>query len=100
MKKNQLNLETYSEPSQTSEMEIFAITVNHFKPLTIFGKSSILDVWLGSEYASAIKKPSLMRTTWIQNMCHSEKTMMGGLERLAYRWCDATVLWLPPRTFF
>ena len=44
MKKNQLSLETYSEPSQTFEMEIFAITVNHFKPLTIFGKSSILDV--------------------------------------------------------
>ena len=24
-----------------------------FQPLTIFGKSSILDVWQGSEYASA-----------------------------------------------
>ena len=33
-------------------MEIFAKIVNGFQPLTIFAKSSILDVLQGSEYAS------------------------------------------------
>ena len=32
----------------------FAKIVNSFHPLTIFAKSSILNVWLGSEYASAL----------------------------------------------
>ena len=33
-------------------MEHFAIIVNGFNPLTIFAKISILDIRLGSEYAS------------------------------------------------
>ena len=37
-----------------SKMKLFANTVNDFQPLVTFGKSSILDVWLGSEYASAV----------------------------------------------
>ena len=44
--------EAYSEPSQTSKIELFEKVVNGFQPLTIFEKSSILDVWQGSEYAS------------------------------------------------
>ena len=43
--------EAYSEPSQTSEMELFAEIDNSIRPLTIFAKSSILNIWLGSEYA-------------------------------------------------
>ena len=39
----------YSVPCQTSKME------RRFSPLTIFAKRSILDVWQGSEYASACK---------------------------------------------
>ena len=39
----------YSEPCQTTEMELFANIVND---LTIFTKSSILDFWQGSEYAT------------------------------------------------
>ena len=35
---------TYSESCQTSEMEFFAEIVNGFKSLTIFAKSSFLDV--------------------------------------------------------
>ena len=42
----------YSEPCQTSKKELFAKTVNSWMPLNIFTKSSILDVWQGSEYAS------------------------------------------------
>ena len=33
-------------------MEIFAKIVNDFQPLIVFAKSSILDVWQASEYAS------------------------------------------------
>ena len=40
------------EPSQTSKMELFADTGIERKPLTIFAKSSILDLLLGSKYAS------------------------------------------------
>ena len=41
------------ELSQTSKMKLFAKIVNCRKPLTIFAKSSFLDVWLGSEYPTA-----------------------------------------------
>ena len=44
-----MTLEAYSEPSGTSKMEVFAKIVNSCQPLIIFAKSSILDVWLGSE---------------------------------------------------
>ena len=37
--------EAYSEPSKTFKMELF------LQKLSIFGKSSILDVWQGSKYA-------------------------------------------------
>ena len=49
-----LNSEAYSEPCQTSKVEIFAKIVNGFCQLTIFSKRSILDVWQGSEYASGM----------------------------------------------
>ena len=39
-----LSVERYSEPSQTSEMELFTKTVNGLKPLTVFAKKSILDI--------------------------------------------------------
>ena len=44
--------ESYSKPSQTSKTEPFTETVNVWKPLTLFTKSCILDIWLGSEYQS------------------------------------------------
>ena len=45
--------EAYLEPLQTSKMKkLFAKIVNGFKPLTVFAKSSILDVCNGSKYAS------------------------------------------------
>ena len=45
--------EAYSEPCQTSKMALLAKIVGVFQPLTVFVKSFILDVWQGSEYASA-----------------------------------------------
>ena len=46
--------EAHSESSRTSKMDLFAKIVNGVQPLTIFAKRSILDVQLGSEYASEI----------------------------------------------
>ena len=45
-----LTSEAYPELSRTSEMELFAKVVNDWKPLTIFAKSSIIDVRLVFEY--------------------------------------------------
>ena len=44
--------EGISEPSRTPKMEPFLKMFNDFQPLNILAKHSILDVWLGSEYAS------------------------------------------------
>ena len=44
--------EAYSEPSQTSKMELFVKIINGWKPLTFLTKSSILDVRPGFDYAS------------------------------------------------
>ena len=41
--------DAHSEPSQRSKMELFAKMNNGSQPLTIFGKSSTLDVWLDCE---------------------------------------------------
>ena len=46
------NLEAYSETYQTSKIEVFTKIVNGFSFLTIFTKSSILDIWQDSEFAS------------------------------------------------
>ena len=45
-------MKTFSGPRQTSRMELFAKIVEGFQPLTIFAKSSILDVLLDCEDAS------------------------------------------------
>ena len=46
--------EAYLEPYQTSETELFVKIINVFSCLlTIFAKRSILNIWQGSEYASA-----------------------------------------------
>ena len=45
----------YSEPSWTYKIELFAKMFNSWKSLTIFAKNSILDVRLGSEYASLLQ---------------------------------------------
>ena len=44
--------EAYTEPCQTSKMEVFAKMVNGFSFLSIFAKIFILDVWEDSEFAS------------------------------------------------
>ena len=44
--------EVHPEPTQTSKIEFFAKVINTWKSLTVCSKSSILDIWLGSVYAS------------------------------------------------
>ena len=45
----------YLEPSGTSTTESLAKIVKDFQRLTIFGKGFILNVRLGSKYASGVK---------------------------------------------
>ena len=66
--------EAYSEPCQTSKMDLFAKIFDEWKQLTIFEKSSILDVWSGSEYASAECKVNC-------------------LDRLYYMYCNKFYVW-------
>ena len=51
---NELHIKTYSEPSQTSTMWLFMSRINGFQPFISSVKYSILDVWVGSDYASDI----------------------------------------------
>ena len=58
----------YSERSRTSKMELFSKKVNGYKPLTVLPKSSILDVVLGSEYASVL--PFWKSIIFTPRICH------------------------------
>ena len=61
--------QVYSEPSQTSKVELFAKAVNDWKSLTTFRKSFILDGWQGSEYGSAEYKVNcLPRLLYVENI--------------------------------
>ena len=50
--KNNHGSGAYSELCQTLKMELVTKVDNVFKPLTIFAKRSILDIWQGSDYVS------------------------------------------------
>lgn len=52
---NLSNPEEYLEPSPISKVKYFLEILNGFKALNVFAKISILDVLMGSEYASALK---------------------------------------------
>ena len=55
-----LDKKTYSDPRRKFRMKLFAKIVHSFRRLTVFVKSSILDVGLGSKYASADSNPLLI----------------------------------------
>ena len=63
------HLETYSETFRTSNMELFAKIVNEFHLLNISAKSSILDVWQGSEYAYVTDACELICPCWSADKC-------------------------------
>ena len=50
-------------------MELFAKTVNEFHLLNISAKSSILDVWQGSEYAYVTDACELICPCWSADKC-------------------------------
>ena len=50
------DLVAHLEPSQMSEMELFAKIVNSLKTLIVLGNGFIYDVWLSSEFASEFAK--------------------------------------------
>ena len=64
--------EATSESCQTFMMEIFVKIVKNEKPFTIFAKSSILDVWQGSEYTSEfvlkVKALLFLKSIWISKV--------------------------------
>ena len=53
--------EAYSEPCKRSKMEHFAKMFNLWKPLIIFAKRSILDVWKHSKYAFSNSLLTILR---------------------------------------
>ena len=50
-----------SDHCQISKIGCFEKVVDGFELLTIFAKRSILDIWRGSEYNSAVDKYSSLR---------------------------------------
>ena len=68
----QVASEATSESCQTFMMEIFVKIVKNEKPFTIFAKSSILDVWQGSEYTSEfvlkVKALLFLKSIWISKV--------------------------------
>ena len=50
LRASEVNLES----GHTSKMELFAKVVKNARVFTIFAKTSILDIWQGSEYASEL----------------------------------------------
>ena len=53
--------EAHSEPSQISKMEHYAKISTSWQPFPISAKSSILDVWLCSEYALKAATGSILK---------------------------------------
>ena len=56
--------ESYSEPGQTSKMNIFAKIVNGYELFTIFVKDSIVDVWQWSEYITDSSSGKIEKIPW------------------------------------
>ena len=54
--------EAYSEPKQTSKMDLLKKIINDWQPLTIFAKNSILDIRLGFDWVYWIFDMYIVRT--------------------------------------
>ena len=75
----------YSEPCQISEMELFAKIVHGFQSLFIFAKSSISDVWHGSEYAPELALSAKIMQYILQTLNLSIRKNFGTLVKLMLR---------------
>ena len=74
-----MQLQTFSEPSGTSKMELFAKIINGYKPLTISAKSSILEVRVSLHPSfqelytwSAHRMQVLFQINYVQNKVNQE----------------------------
>ena len=86
-----IKTKAHSETYQTSKMELFLQNINGWKPSIIFGKSSILDVWQGFEYASVIEmKLTLWAPTPQNGQAHSNNSS-ASCRRIV--WVCLTILW-------
>ena len=65
-----LYAEAFPELYRTFKMVLFIKMVTGFQPLTIFAKSSILDVWQASAYVSALKGCKNVMYIFIFSMLH------------------------------
>ena len=80
----------YSEWSQTSKMELFAKIVHGVQLLTIFSKSSILGVWLGSKYASHFSFSRIIHESVGVNMIDDTNIIFSTLFPLAWESVEDT----------
>ena len=55
----------------TAKIDLVGKIVNGFQPFIIFAKSSIFDIWLGSECASAVKSISLLNLHYFSFIYYS-----------------------------
>ena len=58
------NIKAYSEPRQSSTLELFSKLAIGFHLLTIFPRKPISDVWLNSEYISEINQ-TFINKNWL-----------------------------------
>ena len=72
----------FSEQCQTSKMGIFCKTVNGFQSLTISVKSSVLDIWQGSEYAST--SGLLLLTEAVTYRCSADGTKYSRMDQVKF----------------
>ena len=95
--------EAHSIPRQTSKMELFSKIFNSWNSLTIFAKSSILDVWLVFEYASAYCYQKQLPEVFFQQRCSKNFTSFAGKHLcwslfLVKFWRPETLLKRDPNT--
>ena len=72
--------DVYSEPSQTSKMELLAKIIDDIQLLSFFTKSTIVDVWQGS------KTPLMVLTNTARNSVISPNLLVWKLPFRKIRW--------------
>ena len=70
------------EPCQNSKMEFFVKIVNDWLALTIFAKSSIINVWHGSKYISPLQRHYWLFWPVRLSLCYLCPMRCG-----SHKWC-------------
>ena len=85
-------MQAYLEPNQSSKKELPAKTINDFEPLTIFAKSSTLDVWLGSEWDSGLTIIFFIKCKNLSHFIPLEQLTKGGNFHISFFFLSSHVL--------